>query len=229
MAVEHLGRHLRQRHPTARVRRGVDERVHAPVRGLVRRDDPGDGVLVADVTRRGLDLDPVAAQLLAAAASLPSSRPAIVTAYPSSPSTRASAFPIPLDPPLTRAARDAMARQAIPLAGARSVGSASLAADQVSQPPGRDAVVRIHFDRALERLLRLRDGADGLVGPAQAVHRDAVIRRQPKDRCVDGDRVLWLRRMGGLPRSSSTSSGNSEVRASIRADVAALRSAIAST
>jgi hypothetical protein len=63
MAVEHLGRHLRQRHSAGPVGRGVDQRVHAPVGRLVLGDDPRDGLLVADVPRRGVDLDPVAAQL----------------------------------------------------------------------------------------------------------------------------------------------------------------------
>jgi hypothetical protein len=64
MAVEHLGRHLRQRHAARSVRRGLDERVHPPMRGLMRRDDPRNRVLVADVTGRRVDLDSLAAQLL---------------------------------------------------------------------------------------------------------------------------------------------------------------------
>jgi hypothetical protein len=61
VAVEHRRRQLRERHAAAPVGRRVDEHVHSPVRGLVRRHDPCDGLLVADVPRCGLHR---AAQLL---------------------------------------------------------------------------------------------------------------------------------------------------------------------
>jgi hypothetical protein len=63
VAVEQLGRQLRQRDATGRVRRGVDERVHARVRAHVGLDQPPDCLLVGDVGGYRLDHDALAPQL----------------------------------------------------------------------------------------------------------------------------------------------------------------------
>ncbi len=55
VAVEHLGRHPRQRHASGAVGRRVDERVHAAVGAGVGLDQPRDRLLVGDVRGHRLD------------------------------------------------------------------------------------------------------------------------------------------------------------------------------
>jgi hypothetical protein len=62
--VEHVGRQVGDLQARGPVGGRVDQRIHAPVRSLVRFDQGLDRIRVGHVRRHRLDDDPVGAQLL---------------------------------------------------------------------------------------------------------------------------------------------------------------------
>ena len=107
LEVDALGRGLARRRRDAR-RRRVDEHVEAPVAVAVGGDEALYVVLVGDVARDRLDLAP-ASRARRRRRELVGAARRERSPWPSSPSILAMARPMPLDAPVTRAARQAWA------------------------------------------------------------------------------------------------------------------------